>query len=225
MTNKRLALVCAGGLCVVLLLALSSGTAQAQGATDTPTPTPNNATRIFMSTIRPPSSCGSTFKPCGSLPWPVPIYPTVALPSPTLYEIYAAPATPDAGTPTWTPSPSPTPVIDTGPISTLAGDAGALAGTLSVQGTQILIMNETPIGLTNMAEDFGNKVGGPFAFVRAVQEAMGGLGLIGAAINFLFIVIAFTIFIRLSTIVAPAIIGLVRLVLHVIQAIGELIPF
>jgi hypothetical protein len=212
--NRRFLLASAASLCL-LMLALSSSAARAQGPTSTPTWTP-------APTLAGAGGCGTAFSPCGALPWSIPRIATVALPSPTLIEIYAAPVTPSGGTPTWTPSPTTTPLLDTGPISTLAADTSNLARTLQAQGTQVLVMNDTPVGVTDLAQQFGSNIGGPFAFIRAVQESVGGLGLIGSFITFLFLAIAFVIFVRVAALFGPVILALVRLILNIIQAIKPL---
>lgn len=182
------------------------------------TPTPSNRDRINLATIVPPPSCGTIFIPCGSMPFRAPEFATVALPSPTIIEV-AVEALPSTGTPTWTPSPSQTPVMDTGPVSTLAGGAQQIAQTLSVQGTHIVIVNGTPVGVNELSQQFGQNIAAPFAFVRAIQTSFSGLGVVGAFFNFLFLSVVFGLLVRLSVIVAPVIISVIKLILQVITAL------
>jgi hypothetical protein len=186
-------------------------------ATNTPTATWNNATRQAYATIPFAYMC-DPFNPCGALPWPVPRFPTINLPSPTLMEIYAEPATP---TGTYVPSATvtPTPVIDTGPISTFSSQIGSLGGTLSVQSTAVLNVNGTLVGVNEIGAGLAAQVGAPFGLIKAVQTSLNSLGILGTIINFAFYSLLFILFIYLITAVLPFLLGIIRFVLQVISSV------
>lgn len=202
-----------------------SGSVMAQSPTPTPTQTPTitptltNLQRMGMATIAPPRICGSAYVPCGPAPFRGVQFPTVVLPSPTLIWSANLPATPGAGTPTWTPTPTSTPLIDAGPISTLSGAVSEIALTMGAPSTQVVNIGGTPVGVFEISEQFGSNVAAPFTFVRAIQEATGNLGLIGALINFLFISVVFGVLVHFATLFLPAIFSIVRFVINVIGAI------
>jgi len=219
-----------GGLVVALLvgaLLLAPSVAQGQGSpTPSRTPTLSNDDRIRLSTIAPPKSCGMMFMPCGPLPFNVPKFPTVPLPSPTEVFILSNPAT-ETPHPSLTPQATNTPtttatstqIINTGPMSTFASSVSQLGATLSFQSTQSLDVNGTQVSVPQIMEAFGQNIGAPLSFVRAIQYSTSGLGIIGSLINLLFIGMVFVIFVRIMTLTLPVIISLFRLVMQVIQTL------
>lgn len=208
------------GIMLAIMAGLPMLPIQAQATstfTPTHTPTWNNTQRVQYATIPFASNC-NPFNPCGALPWPVPRFPTLSLPSPTLMEIYAEPATP-TGTYVYTATPSLTPIIDTGPISTFSNEIGSLAGTLSVQSTAVMDVNGTPVGVNEIGAGLAAQVGAPFGLIKAVQTAVGSLGILGTIINFAFYSLLFVLFIYLITATLPFLLGIIQFVLQVISAV------
>jgi len=221
MTKKWFGLV-AAILAIIIIRPALTTLAQAT-STPTYTPTWSNTQRVQYATIPYASNC-DPFNPCGALPWPVPRFPTISLPSPTLINIYAAPAT-NTGTPTLATA---TPIIeltsvggliDTGPISTFSQDIGSIGGTLSVQSTAVLDVGGTPVGINEIAAGAGASVGGVFAFIRAVQSAVNSMGILGTLLNFAFYSMLFAIFIYLLTALLPILLNVIRFVLQVISTV------
>lgn len=215
---------------VVSVLLLAPSVVQGQGSpTPSRTPTLSNDDRIRLSTIAPPKSCGTPYAPCGPLPFTVPKFATVALPSPT--HGYDNPvATPTgtlvatatlAGTDLWDGETIPTipRVFDSGPLATFSGSVSQMGATLSLQSTQSLDVNGTQVSVPQIVEAFGQNIGSPLSFVRAVQHSTSGLGIIGSFINLFFIGMAFVIFVRIMTLTLPVIIALFKIVMQVIQTL------
>jgi len=208
---------------VILMFMVARPAIPLSAATNTPTYTPtwSNTQRVQYATIPYADSC-NPFNPCGALPWMVPRFPTISLPSPTLMEIYSAPMTSTgAATVTGTPMIELTNVgglIDTGPISTFSQYIGSIGGTLSVQSTAVLDVG-TPVGINEIAAGAGASVGGVFAFIRAVQGAVNSMGVLGTLLNFAFYSMLFAIFIFLLTALLPILLNVIRFVLQVISTV------
>jgi hypothetical protein len=206
------------GLCLGILLCVGvSPAVLAQGATNTPTATYNNTQRVQYATIPFDTNC-NPFSPCGALPWPVPRFPTLNLPSPTLLEVYAEPATP---TGTYVPSttPSPTPLLDIGPVSTFAGQISTLGGQLSAQSTGVVVVNGTAVGVNEISAGLGQMLGAPFGFVKAIQTSIGGMGLIGTMLNFAFFGFFFVLFVNIAVLAFPILRWIISFALQVLGAV------
>lgn len=222
---------------LLLLLVVSAPLAAQAQATETPTPTqtltpsatPNNSERIVLATVPPPRTCGTVFVPCGPLPFVVPRFPTIALPSPTLAvtatEIVVTSTPTQTATSTVTgtpPTPTPTfthtPIIDVDPVRTLSGGLEGVAGTLSARPTGIVISG-TAISIVQAVDVLGAQMGAPFSILTGVFNAASGLGFIGTIIRFLFFSTAFVVLVYVTTITLPFILGLFRFLLQVWDAI------
>jgi len=195
----------------------------------TPSATPNNSERIVLATVPPPRTCGTVFVPCGPLPFVVPRFPTIALPSPTLAvtatEIVITSTPTPTNTPTVTgtpPTPTPTfthtPIIDVDPVRTLSGGLENVAGTLSARPTGIVISG-TAISIVQAVDVLGAQMGAPFSILTGVFNAASGLGFIGTIIRFLFFSTAFVVLVYVTTVTLPFILGLFRFLLQVWDAI------
>ena len=174
----------------ILLFMIARPVALLAQATSTPTYTPtyNNQTRQAYATIPYADAC-SPFNPCGALPWLVPRFATISLPSPTLIEVLQAAPT-ATGTPqTATPALSATFIgglMNVDPVSTFSSEIGKIGGTLAVQSTAVIDVGGTPVGVNEIAAGAGASVGGIFAFIRAVQAAVNSMGVLGTLLNFAF---------------------------------------
>lgn len=228
---------------IVLMLILSAAPslplAAQSTATNTPTATWNNATRQAYATIPYAPAC-DPFNPCGALPWSIPHFPTVNLPTSTLYTVMpTVTAIPATVTPTATFTPSETPTnftptvtptgtysggIDLGPVSTFADEFGGLAQTLSIQSTAVIDINGTPIGVNEIGAGLAANIGAPFALINAVQQQVGGLGLLGTLINFAFYSLLYVLFIYGITLLLPFLMRVVQIILQILQIIASAIP-
>jgi hypothetical protein len=228
---------------IILMLILSAAPSRplAAQATDTNTPTAtwNNTQRVQYATIPFASGC-DPFNPCGALPWPVPRFPTVNLPTSTLYTIMptvtAIPATvtpsatftpsetPTNFTPTITPTGTYSGGIDLGPVSTFADEFGGLAKTLSVQSTAVIDIGGTPVGMNEIGAGLAANIAAPFAVINAVQQQVGGLGLLGTLINFAFYSLLYVLFVYGITLLLPFLMRVVQIILQILQIIASAIP-
>lgn len=224
-----------GLLVIGMALLLGVGSiAQAQ-ATSTPTYTStwNNQTRQAYATIPFAPAC-NPFNPCGALPWPVPRFPTVRLASPTAIATLPTPtpipasATPsETNTPTETLTPSAT---NTGTLATVAStiaaggegiatlvdNLGGLAETLAAQASQQVLIDGTPTGPEELADQLGSYAGYFFGIVRAFQGMNSfTFGIFG----FLLLVLAFMLSVFVSTTIGQILMMLMRLVLTIWSSI------
>lgn len=210
-------------LAIILIFMIARPNLPATAATNTPTYTPtwSNTQRVMYATIPYSDTC-NPFNPCGALPWMVPRFPTIALPSPELVNIMMAPPT-ATGTPqTATPALSATYIrglMNVDPISTFSQEIGSIGGTLSVQSTAVLSVGGTPVGVNEIAAGAGASVGGIFAFIRAVQAAVNTMGVLGTLLNFAFYSMLFAIFIYIFTALLPILLNMIRFVLQVISTV------
>jgi hypothetical protein len=207
------------GISAFLLLCMGAAPVALAQATSTPsaTATYNNTQRVQYATIPFDTNC-NPFSPCGALPWPVPRFPTIDLPSPTIIEIYLDPATP---TGTYIPSatPSPTPLFDIGPVSTFAGEIGTLGSQLSDQGTKVIVVNGTAVGVNEISAGLGSLIGAPFGFVKAIQTSIGGMGLIGTMLNFAFFSFFFVLFTNIAVLAFPILRWIISFAIQVVNAV------
>lgn len=212
---------------VLLFILIPTGAQIAQGATPTPTPTLSNGDIILISTVVPPSSCGSTFTPCGALPWTIPRFPTVILHSPTPYPTIPT-NTPVTPTSTYTPSPtsaitptptvSPTPEIALSDLQTLTSGMNAGIQTLSAQSTQIIEVSGTPQNITGMATAIGSNINPLFATVKGVVQAANQSRTL-SVVWFVFLCLLFIFLVIALTFVWPLILSILRLILAIISAV------
>ena len=183
-----------------------------------------------VSTVTPPPSCGTIWIPCGTLP-----FPTLNLPSPTIrptlpkptaiaLTITASPVgdiTPTAGpSPTLTPSPTETLMIDTGPVSTIAGNIGGFAATLQNQPTFSMIVGGTAIGRDDAAVTIGSNIGQLFGVARGME--LTDLNKAGGIISFFLLSIGFALTVQLSLMFLPILWKLLQLVTHIIAAVVDM---
>lgn len=220
--KKKLALF----LCFVSLL--TGREALVQAATDTPTatltpsitPTPNNSERALMETIVPPASCGNIYNPCSGMPWSVPLFPTVALPSPTLIMVMADTGTTPVpgGTPTPSPVPSPTDaLIDTSGVATVAVGLQDASGTLAALSAATIQANGTEESVSSLGVQLSGEMPNVFSTVRGVLAATNNKAM--GIVMFLFLAVLFVIAIFLLTMAFPLIVRVVEFVLQVITAV------
>lgn len=230
--------VCAGVILMVALFASDASVVFAQ-VTMTPLPSHTPSGRFMFATVQPPRTCGTLFVPCGPLPFRSLAFPTLELPSST--PIPTMPTnTPVPVTATPTPSETPTPTatytpggptstatptatwlagIDVSGVHDLSSQVRTLSAQLMVQVTQVVEVNGTPVGMTAIVESFASNIARPFSFIKGAQEALASFGMLGAVISFLYFAGVFFLFVRLSTMSIPAVMGLVNLILRIIAAI------
>jgi hypothetical protein len=215
-------------LIISLLLAPSNANAQGPTSTPTPTITPTltNNERFSLATIVPPAQCGTIFNPCGALPWTVPRYATVALPSPTLIDPLhaygAAPTvTPYLSTATFTPTgtlPTATPYteLNLGPINTLSAGISDISNTMVVPPTLSIDASGAPQGIQEVTAELSTSVPNVFSTIRGVASVSQSRTL--SVIGFLFIGLLFVFLVRFGTMFFPVLLNLIRFILQVIQA-------
>jgi hypothetical protein len=213
-------------LCTMLLIGAPTLMSRADDPTATPTPT-SRPTQFS-------SGCSLPFNPCGALPFSVPQFPTVNLPSPSPIATLPSPtpvpatATPtDTATPTGTLTPTDTPTGATATITaevqdggqglaTLSKNMGDMAGTLAAQASQQVVLDGTPSGPAELASKLGEYTGVFFAIVKSYQSMNSFTFGIFA---FLLVLLAFTLTIIVTTTIGPIILAFLRLLLQLWQAI------
>lgn len=230
-------------ICVVMILmtalfACGAGVVLAQ-VTMTPLPSHTPSGRFMFATVQPPRTCGTFFVPCGPLPFRSLAFPTLELasstpiptmPTNTSVPITATPTPTETFTPTSTYTPGgPTSTatstatwlagIDVSGVHDLSAQVRTLSAQLMVQVTQVVEVNGTPVGVNAIVESLASNVAKPFSFIKGAQEALAPFGMIGAVISFLYFAGIFFLFVRLSTMAIPAVMGLVNLILRIIAAI------
>lgn len=222
--------------CMVVITSGGAGIALAQ-VTTTPLPTSTPSGRLMFATVPPPRTCGTLYVPCGPLPFrslsfptlslasstPIPTVPTntpipiTATPSPT--ETFTPTATYTPGGPTLTATATATWLggINLSEVHDLSAQVRTLSAQLMIQVTQVVDVGGTPVGVNAMVESFASNIARPFSFIKGVQEALAPFGLIGAIISFFYFAGVFFLFVRLSTLAIPAVMGLVNLVLRILS--------
>jgi hypothetical protein len=182
----------------------------------------------LFATVPPPQQCSDVFNPCGELPYAVPGFPTIVLPSPTPPAVtsigptgtFIGTSTP-YGTTTGTPI-SPTATI-TGTFNAGQDQIAAFAtnGVNTVNGiaaTPGLFDPSGPLAtLPDTANQVGSYVGDFFGIVRAVQGFF--LGKTGTIIAFLLLILLYILIVRLILFALPIIMKVFDLLLQIIQAI------
>ncbi len=238
---------------LIVLMLLMAGTLAPALAQDTATPTPtytatptntltptlSNTERAGLATVVPPPGCGNIYNPCPGLPWAVPFFPTLSLPSPTLinlnYDQFASATsiyTPTAGgsasaTPTPTPSytatstPSATPIaIDVGPITTLSGAISDTVNTMVAASTQAATLDGTEASIPELAQGFATNIPNVFSTIRGMTEATNNKTM--GVLAFVFAIFVFVILVHLAVMFLPIIVRIIQFVLQIISAIKPL---
>ncbi len=218
--------------------------AQAQSPTPTVTPSPSatplsNSDRTILSTVAPPNACGlATYNPCGPLPFQVPKFQGITLPSPTAWPTVPSPTPiPASATPTFTltptntptgtitpaptntgtPGPSPTPNatdFSVEAVGTLGAGFNDMAGTLVYQSTRQLIIDSTPQGPRGVASGLGSYAGALFSVAKSFTSNFGKAG---PVVVFLILALAYVIILYIVTFIAPILFALVRFILELIN--------
>lgn len=238
MTVKRWLSLFAAITLGITLVAGSAGVVLAQ-VTMTPLPSHTPSGRFMFSTVQPPRTCGTLYVPCGPLPFRSLGFPTMELPSstpiPTLptntpVPITATPTPTETFTPTSTYTPGGPTLTATATVTALGGidisgvhdlssQVRTLSAQLMVQVTQVVEVGGTPVGINAIIESLASNVAKPFSFIKGAQEALAPFGMIGAIISFFYFAAVFFLFVRLSTMAIPAVMGLINLVLRIISVI------
>lgn len=235
---RRLLSLSAGLIISIMVIAGGAGVVLAQ-VTMTPLPSHTPAGRYMFATVPPPKTCGTLYVPCGPLPFRSLGFPTLSLPSstpiptlptntpvpitatPTSTETSTATATYTPGGPTLTPTATATELggIDISGVHDLSSQVRTLSAQLMVQVTQSVEVGGTPVGINGIVEALASNVAKPFSFIKGTQEALAPFGMIGAIISFFYFAAVFFLFVRLSTMAIPAVMGLINLVLRIISVI------
>lgn len=182
----------------------------------------------LFATVPPPQQCSDMFNPCGELPYAVPGFPTISLPSPTPPPVTAiGPTGTFIGTPTAYGTTTGTPIA---PSATITGtfnagqDQIAAYATSGVYTANNLVATPglfDPSGplatLPDTANQVGSYVGDFFGIVKAVQGFF--LGKTGTIIAFLLIILLYIFVVRLILFALPIIMKIFDLLLQLIQAI------
>jgi hypothetical protein len=217
------------GLTLILLFICLLGQQQrTAGSTPTPTYTPsntpgNNATRVVEMTIIPPPQCGNVYNPCTNLPWAIPIFPTIDLPSPTVMPTNTAQPITTTPSQTLTPTPSvtgatitPTGAIDLGAVQTLAGNFYNLAATMQDIGTaDVYDASGTPASLSGISAGFSTSIPNIFSTVRGVLAATNNRAM--SIVAFLFICVLFVILVYLAGFMFPVFMRIITFILEIIR--------
>jgi hypothetical protein len=217
------------------------------GPTDTPGPSDTPAATgtpvigglaagpAVFATIRPPQGCSDIYNPCGQLPFPVPPFGTIALPSPTrlltatsaiggtatpfmtpTYYGSPGPGTP-TGTITGTPTPGPGAISVAAYATNIVGYATGIAGQGFGTPVAGFGFDGTTEDIRNSANEIGSNLGIFFGLVRALQTLF--LGRAGTLIAFLLLAVVFIVLVKIFTFLLPVFITIVNFVLNVIKAI------
>lgn len=199
-----------GWLClVILLLGLLLGRPGSVMADPTSTYTPSPRPTQYA------GGCSLPFNPCGPLPFPVPQFATIALPSPTAIATLPTPTpVPITATPTFTETPTNTltpTATNTGTqatiqatiaeggeqLATLADSLGSQAKTLSAIATNQIVLNGTPTGIEEIAGKMGQYAGWLIAIVRGFSGidsfSFGAFTFLLAMLLFMFAVTVVTL--------------------------------
>jgi hypothetical protein len=201
----------------------------------TATLTPQPTLTAGYGPIRSPDACGLPYNPCGPLPFPLPRFPTMRLPSPTLIETIPSPTfipitatfTPSE-TPSNTPTGSHTPTItptgsptiagtgEQGDVDNLADLFGHARETLRARMTaQYISRNGTPIGIAGAAHDLGENLGGFFGMIR-VAENVSVQGSAFSMIGFMFLALLFALLVNASMFIIPLVLGIINFIGRII---------
>lgn len=192
--------------------------------TPAPTRTPIPATLgsgSFSSPV-PPQSCQDPFNPCGALPFDVPNFPPINLPSPPPFTAVAM------VDPTLLPNLSMTPfgtgtVTATGTFVTEQAGVYDYATNIAQVANDIQITpgllddNSQLIDIANSGNQIGSYIGGFFAVARAVQGFF--LGKTGNVIALFLLLVAFIIIVNILCFVLPILVKIASFILNIIKVI------
>lgn len=173
------------------------------------------------------SDCGFGL-PCGPIPWPLPVYAVLSSPTPAPTRQYnlTATYTPSA-TPTETNTPggpTETPTETATPAPTGTGDPLEMVGTLQaieITPFEVQIDGDNADYDAIVAEISGN-ASDFFSYVRAVLAV--NFGVLQPLFNGLILVFAFTVLVKLSSLILPFASIIVGIVRKIIQLVLDFIP-
>lgn len=198
----------------------------------TPIPTiPSSTPRPITETPTPSATPTASITPGGPTLTPTWILPTL--------EIYDCPPGPCAtelsqtetaffatitSVTSWTPTATATWYggVDVSGVNDLTNSIRSLAATLAVQVTAVVYIDNTPMGISAIAEKLALNINAPFSFIMGAREALQPFGMVGTIFNFIFYGMMFYLLVRLTLIFVPAFMGLFHLFLKVIDIV---IPF
>lgn len=218
-------------LLIAVILLFSGGHIVRGVDTETPTPTPTitstltNEQRSALATIAPPASCGSIYNPCSALPWAVPVFATVALPSPTIWPTYTA--QPITATPTaaLSPTPSatgatitPTAVIDLSAVETLVDTFNQAVATMQAVGTEdVLDASGTPVSVGGLSGSLSTGIPSVFSATKGVVATANNRAM--SVLSFLFLAALFVVLVYLTCLMFPILMRIVEFVMKIIQLV------
>jgi hypothetical protein len=175
--------------------------------------------------------CGKDpLNPCGPLPWSVP--GGRSIPSPTPYTPMPTSAI------TVTPTPSETPVAVNTAVPTPQVGATIDPAILQTPARQVedAVSTIVPIfnmeipdatgemqGMLDVATQLGEQTGGFFSIVKGLQ--MVNLGSLGMAFNWAITMGGFVLLIYVATSVTPVLLWIIDMILKILDAVANLIPF
>lgn len=174
-----------------------------------------------------PRGCADPFNPCGAMPFPVPPFATINLPSPTANPSITARATSTiigtstpGPTTTGTPSPSATGTYTTqeSSVVSFATQIGGIA--VSVNSTAVVFGSGgagDPVDLRNGANEIGSYIGEFWGFTRAIQGLF--LGRTGTLLAFLLLVGAFIVVVKVLVFIVPILLAIIRWILLIIETV------
>jgi hypothetical protein len=169
----------------------------------------------------PPQACTDPFNPCGALPFGVPDFPPIQLPSPAPYTAVAFADPTLLAEITMSPAgPGGTVTLATGQAEIFDQATNIAEAVNNIQMTPgLLDDNSQLIDIANSGNQIGSYVGGFFAVVRAVQGFF--LGKTGNIIALFLLLVAFIIIVNLISFAFP----ILKRIAEFIFTIVKMIPF
>lgn len=205
---------------VAMLMALPGMSTEAQSPTATPTRTPTltNLQLIAIGTIVPPPQCGNVYVPCGALPYQVPPFPTLNLPSPTVITVYGyVPTLGATVTPGGSATATPQPTLDRPSLATMGAGMNNSVSTLAAQSTQLVVMqNGTAVSYGTLAASIGENAGAIVAYGKGFQDSFVN---IGGTISLLLIILAFMVVLFLGTSLLSLIAWIGKFIMQLIETV------
>jgi hypothetical protein len=213
---------------VVALIGLLVPTGLAAADTPTPTATPTatltNEQRAALATIAPPPSCGSIFSPCNAMPWSVPTFPTMALPSPTIWPTFTPQPVTATPTASLSPTPSvtgatitPTAPLDFSAVETLVDQFNQAAATMQDIGTAPVELSGTPVSVGGLGSSLSTNVPNVFSAIKGVLSTTNNRAM--GVLMFLFLMVLFAILVELSGLIFPVVMRLIEFILMIVRTI------
>jgi hypothetical protein len=157
------------------------------------------------------------------MPWLVPAFPTLALPSPTILATLPSPTpVPITATPSITNTPMGGASATVTPggfdsVNTLIAQNSALLNTMIAQSTAVISISGTPQSAAVLATQVGGNVGTLFGTIKGVQSATHNKTF--AVISFMFLALMFVIIVMVLTTFPPMIIGFLRFIFEIIRTV------